>query len=86
MYTEWQNLKPENEASLSQIFSTGSDTTVRLLFIKKKVGEKNSRNAQTTGPEKTGIIVVVWPAKCDSCERIHMATRFNIYFVILNKK
>lgn len=51
-----------------------------------QVGEKSSGNAQTTGPEKTGIIVVFWPAKCNSCERIHMATRFNIYFVILNKK
>lgn len=40
MYTEWQTLKPENEASLSQIFSTGSDTTVSLLFIKNKMVKK----------------------------------------------
>lgn len=37
MYSEWQTLKPENEASLSQIFNTGSDTTVSLLLIKYKL-------------------------------------------------
>lgn len=37
MYSEWQTLKPENEAALSQIFNTGSDTTVSLLLIKYKL-------------------------------------------------